>query len=441
VKVSKTILRILILLIFVTVNAQQERGISGENNWLNGWTEFSPKSVDYGKETHVLVGDITEDMTLYKKDVYLLVGNVFVTNSAILSIEPGTVILADSKSKATLTIAKDAAIIAEGTETDPIVFTSNKVMKKAGDWGGIILLGDAPNNRLVNNTSASRFYPQIDTSNFNKTFFGGENVNSNSGILQYVRIEYAGKKSNISKPSNALLLACVGNNTIVNNVMISYSEGNSFNVIGGALNLDHLVSYKSSGTDYKFNFGAQCNINNFLAVRSPYMSSSMGSRCMQVISYDKSKSEDVDFSKKETSVKAQNLTFLTDSKTLESDIDMGLVKECVYVGENVTFIMNKSVISGFSKAVLLDEKIEINGPNLEKIQFTNTYFNNCNGNIFTENNMNNEDIENWYGNPVFFNVYSKGSHSETFIALTNKRPDYRLRIGKIMAMSTGNTSN
>jgi hypothetical protein len=62
------------------------------------------------------------------------------------------------------------------------------------------------------------------------------------------------------------------------------------------------------------------------------------------------------------------------------------------------------------------------------------YFNNCNGNIFTENNSNNDDLENWYGNQVFFNVYSKGDNIETFIASDNlKRPDFRLQINKILA--------
>lgn len=62
------------------------------------------------------------------------------------------------------------------------------------------------------------------------------------------------------------------------------------------------------------------------------------------------------------------------------------------------------------------------------------YFNNCKGNIFIEGNNNNEDLENWYGNRAFFNVYSKGDDSETFIDSKNeKKPDFRLRINKIMA--------
>ena len=56
----------------------------------------------------------------------------------------------------------------------------------------------------------------------------------------------------------------------------------------------------------------------------------------------------------------------------------------------------------------------------------------CKGNIFVENITNNEDLESWYGNAAFSNVYSKAENSETFIDYMNdKRPDFRLRIGGI----------
>ena len=140
--------------------------------------------------------------------------------------------------------------------------------------------------------------------------------------------------------------------------------------------------------------------------------------------------------RKGTSLVAQNLTFLNESDNVESDIKLGLVKEAVYVGQNALLDMHKSVISGFNPAVLFEENMIVNQQNLEKIKLTDMYFNNCNGNIFVDNNSNNEDLENWYGNTAFFNVYSNGSNAETFIDLANsKRPDFRLRINKIIAIN------
>ena len=153
---------------------------------------------------------------------------------------------------------------------------------------------------------------------------------------------------------------------------------------------------------------------------------------MYVSSYDLK--ENVDTSKKETFVNAENLTLVNISEDLRSDIKVGLVNEAIYIGPDVAFTLNKSVISGFNPAVIFDDKIEINSENLEKIKFTRTYFNNCKGNIYRKEYTNNDDLESWYGSRAFDNVYSKGPDSETFIDSNNSRyPDFRLRINKIIA--------
>ncbi|WP_418603976.1 hypothetical protein [Hwangdonia sp.] len=419
------------LLFTGSVFGQQEKGIIGTDNWLYNWTEFNPKSQNHGEPNQILAGNITEDTKLSKRNVYLLSGSVFITNNATLTIEPGTVIIGDYQSKASLTITKGAKIIADGIETDPIIFTSNRSVKRAGDWGGIIILGDAPTTKFGSGSVAS-YYPKLDATTYANSNYGGENLASNSGILRYVRIEYAGKRINNDGYFNGLLLASVGNETVLENIMISHCAGNSFEILGGETYLHKAVSYKSNSNDFKFNFGAKCMLSNSLAIRSPYVSNSAGARCLLINSYDNK--EEIDFSKQGTTVVAKNLTLITDTDDLTSAIQQGLVKEAVYVGHNASLEMNKSVISGFNPAVLFEDKIKVNQENLEKIKFTDMYFNNCNGNIFVENNMNNEDLENWYGNSAFFNVYSKSDNSETFIDLNNKRrPDYRLRINKIIA--------
>ena len=414
------------LLITFSVKAQQEKGIIGSINWLNNWTEFKPNKKEYGEANRILTGNISVNTKLEKKNIYLLQGSVYVTNNAVLTIDPGTVILCDSESNASLVITKGATLIADGLETDPIVFTSNKSLKKAGDWGGIILLGDAPINKFGGISSI------IHDLNPALTTYGGTNPKSNSGILRFVRIEFAGSKLKGSENFNSLLLCGVGNKTILENVMVSYSGGDSFGIYGGELKLDKMVSFKSSSSDYKFNYGTQCIIDNSLAIRSSYLSSVFGSRCLDVSSYNTK--QEVDFTKKQTKVIATNLTLVNNSDNISPDVESGLVKEAIYVRENAALECRKTVISGFNPAVLLDSKIEINDNNLNKIKFEQMYFNFCKGNIFTEFVSNNEDLENWYGNSVFSNVYAKSDNKETFINfLTDKRPDFRLRIGKIVA--------
>lgn len=433
----KKFAQIICVFLFVIgpISAQQEKGIVGVNNWLSHWTEFSPSSVDYGEPTQILAGNITEDMTLSKKYVYMLMGSVFVINDATLTIEPGTVIIGDYESKASLTISSGATIMAEGLETDPIVFTSNRGVKRAGDWGGVVILGCAPSNKFGKG-SVAKLYSKLNASDYQFTNHGGDSLATSSGVLKYVRIEYAGKRIKGGGNYSGLLLASVGNETSIKNVMVSHSAGNSFEIVGGGVNIEKAVSYKSNGNDFKFNYGTQSQLYNSLAIRSPYVSSSNGSRSLHVQSYDKK--EEVDFSKKGTHVLAQNLTLINNSDDLTADIEAGLVKEAVYVGENTNLDLNTSVVSGFNPAVLLQNKIVVNQENLERIKFSNMYFNNCNGNIFTEYNTNNDDLENWYGNRAFYNVYSKGNDAETFIKINStKRPDFRLRINKILASNDG----
>ena len=417
------------LFVFGSIFSQQEKGIIGYNNWLNAWTEFKPNQVTYREATQILSGDITQNTTLTKNNIYLLLGNVFVTGGSTLTIEPGTVIIGDYNTKGALVISRGSKLIAEGTQTDPIVFTSSRTDKKQGDWGGLFILGNAPINTFGEISSLNYDLKPSSTEHIS---YGGNDSYSDSGSLKFVRIEFAGKRTVESGSFSGLTLAGVGLKTTIFNVMVSYCQGSSFNILGGEVVLEKAVSYRSSKNDYEFNFGAQCNIANSLAIRSPYISSADGSRCLSINSYDLK--ENTNTSKKQTFVTAENLTLVNVSNNLKGDIEVGLVKEAIYVGPDVSFKIDRSVISGFKPAVILDDRIAINNENLEKIEFRQSYFHNCAGNIFRKTYTNNDDLESWYGSRAFDNVYSKGPDDETFIDFNNSRePDFRLRINNIIA--------
>ena len=423
----------LLLIFFISISsaafAQQEKGIIGNENWLSIWTEFNSPSVTYPEPTQIISGSISKDTRLLKRETYLLIGNVFVTDSTTLSIEPGTVILGDHKTKASLIISDGSKIMAEGTQTDPVVFSSNRGVKKKGDWGGIILLGNAPLNKLGDEWKLDYGLkpdsPEV-------LHYGGNDETSNSGILNFVRIEYAGARVKDQDPLSGLTLAGVGSGTTLDNIMVSYSEGHSFNILGGSPSLNKLVSFRAKRNDFRFNYGTQARLTNSLSLKSPYHTTSSGASSIYLASFENR--EEVDASKRGSNLQAENLTIMVLSKNLEADLQVGLVHEGMYVKEGSSFSFDKSIFSGFNKAVLLDNKISINNANLSKMQFRNMYFNNCKGNIFTEGVPNNEDLENWYGNRAFANVYSQGSDSETFIDVKNlDNPDFRLRINKIIA--------
>ncbi|MET0946026.1 MAG: hypothetical protein ABWY22_11495, partial [Flavobacterium sp.] len=148
---TKLPIAILTLLSSFFIQAQQQpKGITGTSNWMSNWTTFNPAKIEYNEATNIIAGTIDKDTRLTKRNTYQLVGVVYVTNNATLTIEPGTVIRGDDKTCGTLVITNGAKIVAEGLETDPIVFTSNKEIaeRKPGDWGGIIILGKAPINTI-----------------------------------------------------------------------------------------------------------------------------------------------------------------------------------------------------------------------------------------------------------------------------------------------------
>jgi hypothetical protein len=417
----------MLLLIVCAANAQQEKGIVGSTNWLNNWTDFKPAKTEHNESDEILFGKIDKNKTLFKKSTYLLQGAVYVTNGAKLTIEAGTVIRGDFDTNGSLIITKGATIEAIGTETDPIVFTSNKAVRKAGDWGGLVVLGDAPINKF-GGTAALNY--DLDPT---QTIYGGANAQSNSGVLRFVRIEFAGKKVKGYKDFNALSIAGVGNKTVIENVMCSFANNTSVEVLGGEVAMNKMVTFKSNGDDFRFTQGTQAKIDNSLAIRHSYVSNSTRSRCLDVASYEKK--EETDFSKGLTNVVATNITMANCSETLGEDLKSGLLKEGIFISSNSTLALKRSVISGFAPGIVFDDEITIDDKNLKKIKIEEVYFNKCKGNILVENTSNDSELEDYYGQGVFFNLYESVENKELFIDSANAQTkyDYRIKIGKFTA--------
>jgi len=402
---------------------QQPKGIIGTNNWMNNWTNFNPAKTEYNEATNIIAGTIDKDTRLVKRNTYQLVGVVYVTNNAVLTIEPGTVIRGDDKTCGTLVITNGAKILAEGLETDPIVFTSNKekTIRKPGDWGGIIVLGKAP----INSLGGVHTLPFDLEANLNH--YGGQDAEDNSGILKYVRIEYAGRKLSSTKELNGLSLAGVGRKTQLSNIQISFSNDDSFECYGGDLNMTNLISYRTTDDDFDFTQGAQINISNSIAVRHPFSSDISGSRCFEVDSYEKVATTDM--TKKMTKINANNITLVN----LEEN-NQGLVRESIFVKENTFFNLSNSIVSGFAPFVLLEGAIGNGDVNLSKMSFKNTIVNNCNGGITSESASSNDSIQNYY-NPNSGLEYTKMKNTELFATPNIKgNPDFRASINNTIAI-------
>ena len=211
--------------------------------------------------TTTLSGNITATTTLTSDKEWVLKGYVYVTDGAKLIIQPGTTIKSDISEKGALCIERGAQIIAEGTSAKPIVFTSGRVVgeRTPGDWGGIVILGRAKTNR----TSEPTIEGGIGRA------FGGTNDLDNSGILKYVRIEYAGVAAMPNSEINALTLGGVGSGTIIENVQTIYANDDAFEFFGGTVSPKNLYAFATADDDFDFDFGYTGTITNGVAKRDP----------------------------------------------------------------------------------------------------------------------------------------------------------------------------
>jgi len=208
----------------------------------------------------ILTGNINEPVEL-PKGKYTLKGYVYVNNRATLRFAAGSIIVSDTIQKGALIVEQNARLFAEGTATDPIVFTSGKAagQRKPGDWGGIVMLGNAPTNRTT---------PPIIEGGIN-AYYGGSIAADNSGSLKYVRIEFAGIAADPNSEINGLTLGGVGSGTTLDHIQVSYGNDDAYELFGGTVNAKYLVAFATADDDYDFDFGYNGRLQFGVALRDP----------------------------------------------------------------------------------------------------------------------------------------------------------------------------
>lgn len=207
-------------------------------------------------------GEISQNTLWEAKDTIILDGFVYVKSGATLTIEPGTLIKGLSDSKACLIVERGAKIIANGTAQKPIVFTSDKPAgeRKPGDWAGIIICGKAPINQVGG---------EAELEGGTGAVYGGTDPNDNSGVLRYVRIEFAGYEVSNGNEINGLTMGGVGSGTTIEYVQVSFGRDDSFEWFGGSVNAKYLVSYRGGDDDFDTDNGFSGKIQFGFILRGP----------------------------------------------------------------------------------------------------------------------------------------------------------------------------
>lgn len=214
--------------------------------------------------------------TLTSDKVWLIDGISYVKPGQTLTIQPGTYLTTGTVKQyndpafglqnvaGVLVVPKTAKLIANGTATAPIVFTSPKAagQRVAGDFGGIVILGQAPTNKPT--STRIEGIPQPFGTDVT---YGGSNAADNSGSLKYVRIEFPGYKLEDGNEINGLTLGGVGSGTVLSNIQVSWSADDAFEFFGGRVNADHLLAISNDDDDFDFDFGYQGTIQYAISLK------------------------------------------------------------------------------------------------------------------------------------------------------------------------------
>lgn len=209
---------------------------------------------------------------------YLLKGYVYVTHGTTLTIDPGVIIRGDKNTKGSLIIERGAKIMAQGTVTQPIVFTSNQAVgnRSYGDWGGVIICGYAPTNW----TSG-----QGQVEGGPRSLYGGNNPHDNSGVFQYVRVEFGGIAFSPNNEINGVTFCSVGDATTVDHVQVSYSGDDSYEWFGGNVNTKYLIAYRGWDDDFDTDNGYSGKNQFVVGLRDPFAADQSGSKAFESDSY------------------------------------------------------------------------------------------------------------------------------------------------------------
>lgn len=201
------------------------------------------------------VVEVTTDITTFASwtndNVYLIKGTIYV--KGILIIAPGTVIKGDKATKGTLVITRTGQINANAVlDKDPaIVFTSSEPegSRAPGDWGGIVICGEAPINATGTTVIAAV------NNGLNDAQYGGSAPADVSGSMQKVRIEYAGASLTGGARVGGLTLAGVGTGTTLKNIQVTHCSGDGFDIRGGTVNMNQVLSHRNSDDDFDLTLG------------------------------------------------------------------------------------------------------------------------------------------------------------------------------------------
>lgn len=366
-----------------------------------------------------LQGDITANTTLTANNTYLLQGFVRVQSGVILTIEAGTVIYGENSSQGTLIVKPGGKVIAEGTQNSPIVFTSEFTKPGAsrpptyGDWGGIIILGNAPINVPGGTTAIEG---PGDT-------YGGTNADDNSGVLRYVRIEYPGIAFSQNNEINGLTCGGVGRGTVLDYIQVSYSGDDSFEFFGGNVNAKHLIAYKGWDDDFDTDFGYSGKLQFLVSFRDPAVADQSGSNGFESDN-DGTGSNNTPL----TSPEWFNVSLIGPISQTGATINSNY-KRGMHLRRNSQNKINNALIVGWPTGILLENTGTINGAVNGSMYIKNSVVAQSTKSLDTARSNNTFNINTWFTSTMNSSIFLSAVDAQMVDPFNLASPKATLQVG------------
>ncbi|MGB5943590.1 MAG: hypothetical protein WBG71_11975 [Leeuwenhoekiella sp.] len=201
---------------------------------LSGWMVSCDPNDDGGPVitgpidgSEITTGSITGTVTLDPSVQYTLRGTLSVEEGGTLIIPAGTRIVSDEGTDKYIAVLKGGDIQVNGTAANPVVMTSAN--QEGGDWGGLVICGEASTSEGVDATAE-----------VGGLIYGGTNDADSSGSINYLILNYGGAQINAESQYNGLTLYAVGSGTGISNVAILNGEDDGVEFFGGTVSVNNL---------------------------------------------------------------------------------------------------------------------------------------------------------------------------------------------------------
>lgn len=247
--------------------------------YLTSCSDDDGPTTELPGEENLVTGDITSDVTWETGNTYILAGRIFVNEGATLTIQPGVIVKGEAgtgTNATALVVARGAKIHAEGTASQPIIFTSvadeiepgmivspNLDPDINGLWGGLIVLGQAP---ISVSSNASDFQIEGIPPSDVRGLYGGNNPEDNSGVLKYISIRHGGANIGEGNEINGLTLGGVGSGTIIENIEVVANQDDGIEWFGGTVNVKNAVVWNAGDDAIDTDQAWSGTLENFIVI-------------------------------------------------------------------------------------------------------------------------------------------------------------------------------